>query len=200
MNGLECRRIADLLPERARGALDGATTAWVDAHLASCPECRRELSLVKSLRRAVAGPPDELASRIRSALREESPAERLPSLRTGPAARAMAPVVSVHSSESTAVQPSSTSESLPGRRARGRRWIRWSAAAAATVVLAFGTARIVEQRGGPSEAELWQSYLEEQPPPPWTEDDGLVAGAPVLEDLSALTDEDLAVVLQELGP
>ena len=209
MNEVECRRVGELLPERARGALDGRAAAWVDAHVASCPECMRELALVKRLQRAPASPPDDLAARIRSALGKEtlarprsggsrpggrepgSPAATLPS---GSAQERHAAPAAMR----LAAEWQPTAARIQRRRARA--WSRWATAAAATVVIAVGTQRVLERRSRPTEAELWQAYLEEQTPAPWTEDDGLVAGAPVLEDLSALSDEELEVVLQELGP
>jgi hypothetical protein len=75
----------------------------------------------------------------------------------------------------------------------------WGVATAAALILAVAGTLTVQHLRSPSEAELWQAYAQE-PPPAWVMDDGLVAGAPVLEDLSDLSDEDLAGVLQELGP
>jgi hypothetical protein len=210
VNEVECRRVGELLPERARGALDGMAAAWVDAHVASCPECMRELALVQRLQRAPASPPDDLAARIQSALGEETLARpRSGGSRSGrrdagsaAAAHPSASAQERHAAPSAfPMRPAAgppTSRRLQGRRARA--WIGWVTAAAATVVIAVGTERMLEERSRPTEAELWQAYLEEQKPAPWTEDDGLVAGAPVLEDLSALSDEELEVVLQELGP
>jgi hypothetical protein len=85
----------------------------------------------------------------------------------------------------------------PGWSARRGRF--WGIATAAALILGvFGTLTMQRLRA-PSDDELWQAYAEEAPPA-WVLDDGLVAGAPVLEDLSGLSDEDLAGVLQELGP
>jgi anti-sigma factor RsiW len=172
VNEVLCRRVRDVLPERERGALDASAAAWVDAHLGSCAACREEQALVRALARGRADPPRALASRIRSALRE-TPA-----------------------GEGEAALPLPTDRTARrGRALRGR--LGWAMAAAA-VVLALGSGVMLQRRGGPTEAELWQSFLEESPPH-WVADDGLVAGAPVLEDLSALSDEDIALVLQELG-
>jgi hypothetical protein len=63
------------------------------------------------------------------------------------------------------------------------RFARWRLPAAATVVLALGTA-LVWQRTQALPAALWPS------------DDADVAGVPMLADLS---DEDLALLLEELG-
>jgi anti-sigma factor RsiW len=84
----------------------------------------------------------------------------------------------------------------PVRGGRLRRAASWGVAAAAAVVLIVGGNVLVIRDGPPSEEELWEAFVDEQVPE-WVED-GLVAGAPLLEDLSDLSDEDLASVLREL--
>jgi hypothetical protein len=176
LNDVECRRVRDVLPERVRLALDAETAAWVDAHVSRCAACATELALVAAVTRATPSPPRELSSRVAAALREASGVEGYERAPGG--AAAAAPM-----------------------RAGGKR-LAWAVAAAATVVLAVGTSVTLRERRPerPSEAELWQAFLEERTPPPWTADDGLVAGAPVLVDLSQFTDEDLELVLEEMGP
>ncbi len=89
-----------------------------------------------------------------------------------------------------------TRDARAGWPSRRRAW--GVATAAALVIGALGTLTMQLLRG-PSVDELWQAYAAKEPPA-WVLDDGLVAGAPVLEDLSGLSDEDLAGVLQEMGP
>jgi hypothetical protein len=159
---LDCRRAGELLPDLGRGALDAEATAWLNAHLAGCAACRSELALVRRLGAGAAHPPQDLAERVRAAVRGDA--------LSGSGAPA----------------------------ARGRRW-GWGVATAAALVLgALGTLTVQRLRT-PSEDELWRAYAQEVPPA-WVMDDGLVAGAPVLEDLSGYSDEALAGVLQELGP
>jgi len=86
--------------------------------------------------------------------------------------------------------------SAPRHTGGMRRVAWWGGSAAAAVVLIVGANVLVTRDGPPSEEELWEAFVDEQVPE-WVED-GLVAGAPVLEDLSDLSDEDLALVLQEL--
>jgi hypothetical protein len=65
------------------------------------------------------------------------------------------------------------------------------------VVLALGTAVIWPQvRGGPSLTDLDLDLETPLMVEVWTEDAGIVAGAPVLEELS---DEQLLILLEELG-
>ena len=80
----------------------------------------------------------------------------------------------------------------------GRRRV-WGVATAAALIVGVAGTLVVQRVRAPSEAELWQAFADEEPPV-WVSDDGMIAGAPMLEDLSDLSDEDIAVVLQELGP
>jgi hypothetical protein len=79
--------------------------------------------------------------------------------------------------------------------APARRWMRWAGSAAAVLVLAVGS--FVARAGDPGEpaelARLGQVVTEQSV---WIPDDGVVAGAPVLDELS---DDDLAALLQEMG-
>ena len=78
-------------------------------------------------------------------------------------------------------------------QSRPRRSFGWQLPAAATIVLALGTA-IVWQRAQtlPEPSQLAQESFVMV----WSDDDALVADAPMLEDLS---EEELAVLLEELG-
>ena len=78
-----------------------------------------------------------------------------------------------------------------------RAWYRpaWALPAAAVLVLAVGTtilfraSQVIEVASALGEVPLEESQI-------WITDDGVVAGAPVLDDLS---DEALATLLEELG-
>ncbi len=76
---------------------------------------------------------------------------------------------------------------------RGRRFAGWRLPAAATVVLALGTGVIWQRMQAlPEVGPLGQDPFAVV----WPTDDEDVAGVPMLEDLS---DEDLALLLEELG-
>jgi anti-sigma factor RsiW len=77
-------------------------------------------------------------------------------------------------------------------RRRTRRWTSWVGSAAAVLVLAVGT--FVLRQGDPGEVDdLGPAVVDESV---WITDDGIVAGAPVLDDLS---DDALATLLEEMG-
>lgn len=74
-----------------------------------------------------------------------------------------------------------------------RRWPRWAASAAAVLVLAAG-GYWVGIRDAPDFSGLGQIATEEASG--WISDDGIVAGAPVLDELS---DDALLALLEEMG-
>ena len=77
--------------------------------------------------------------------------------------------------------------------ARFARFARWRLPAAATVVLALGTALVWQRTQAlPEVGPLGQDPFAAL----WPSDDADVAGVPMLADLS---DEDLALLLEELG-
>ena len=76
---------------------------------------------------------------------------------------------------------------------RARRWPAWAASAAAVLVLAVGT-YVVGIRDAPDFSGLGQIPTEEGSV--WISDDGIVAGAPVLDELS---DDALLALLEEMG-
>lgn len=83
-----------------------------------------------------------------------------------------------------------------------RRWRvpAWGLAAAAGLVLAVATPVLVDRMGTstttpPDDLEVAEA-LTERLPSPWLDDDGIVAGAPVLDGLS---DEALQQLLEEMG-
>lgn len=94
------------------------------------------------------------------------------------------------------VAPAGLVSDIEGALARDRSRVRWSMgwrlSAAATIVLALGTAVVWQRVQTPLEASLFA----QDPLAIWPADDALVAGAPMLEDLS---EDDLALLLEELG-
>ena len=63
MENLSCAIVRDLLPLRADGAASPETCAAVDAHLDSCPDCRREYDAMTA---ALPAPPPESAAPLRA--------------------------------------------------------------------------------------------------------------------------------------
>ncbi|HVZ77544.1 MAG TPA: zf-HC2 domain-containing protein, partial [Gemmatimonadaceae bacterium] len=57
----------DLLPDLLNGTLDAGARAEVEAHVASCADCRAELDMLRAIRRAAPQPAVNVA-RIVSAL------------------------------------------------------------------------------------------------------------------------------------
>jgi hypothetical protein len=68
--------LRDLLPELVNGQLDAEMQRTVEAHVASCEECAKELALLRSLRPALMRGPVVDAARIAAAVRAQVPASR----------------------------------------------------------------------------------------------------------------------------
>jgi hypothetical protein len=68
----------------------------------------------------------------------------------------------------------------------------WALSAAAVLVLAVGTTVLID---APAPSELGEVVVEDDAEA-WIAEDAVVAGAPVLEELS---DDDLAALLEEMG-
>jgi anti-sigma factor RsiW len=75
MSTVSCGNVQDLLPEHARGVLEPALAASLDAHLESCGACSTESALVSLLARHPAMPTTALEARIIGAVRT-APARR----------------------------------------------------------------------------------------------------------------------------
>jgi len=172
VNGKECEKIRDILPEWASEThpKDGDL---VEDHLRACKDCQLELEVIRAVRDQRPGVPLGLEARIQARVR------------TG-----LGEASSLDSSE---VEQKDSSSRLAIVR---RRWApTWALSAAAVVILALGTS-IIWNGGDPGlvpdpTAVASQELLPES----WLWDDGMVAGAPVFDGIS---DEDLETLLEEL--
>ena len=74
----ECTNLEmrDLLPEFARGALSGASSVAVEAHLATCADCRAELCVLRDARAVLGRAPAIDAPRIVTAIARSSAVRR----------------------------------------------------------------------------------------------------------------------------
>ncbi len=177
MNQEECDIIMNLLPEWARGAVTPAESEMVQVHLESCPECREALDIVQALQEARPAIPEGLETRVQARLREEFESAGGD---TGEA------VSRLHEQRRAGVQ----------RPSGGRRLVpAWAMSAAAILVLAIGTKVVMDRAGTDMVLDPIAVAAQEPLPESWLWDDGMVAGAPVLDGLS---DEDLEALLEEL--
>ena len=166
MSEMTCDAVRAVLPDSARGALDPDSSAALEAHVAGCPNCAGEASLVRALQDLRPVPTPDLEGRIQDALRDAI-VPGAPAPRNG--------------------------RTLP-------RWTpqrTWGLAAAAALVLALGTSVLWPQIRGtvptlPEEGSLAGPMLMDD----WGGNRGIIAGVPVIEELS---DEQLLTLLEELG-
>jgi anti-sigma factor RsiW len=167
MNRLPCEAVRDVLLEWKAGLLQREEAEVVEVHLAGCGECREEMGVLDALLLARPEPPEGLEARIQAAVRHEW----LRGARREGEGRVL---------------------TIP----RGRRWIPvWALSAAAVVLLALGARMIL----GPDLPDGTQDpllvALQEPLPEKWLWADGMVAGAPVFDDLS---DEELEALVKAL--
>ncbi len=173
MSDLTCQDVRPLLPDWASRMLPSVQSVGVEAHLATCGECAAEAEVLQALRSGRAQAPEGLAGRIQDALRP-----------------------SLESSETAPRPPMEDSRRGGGPAPWWAPLQRPGLAAAAVAVLALGTAVIWPQvRGGPPLPDLGMDLEAPLMGEVWEEDAGIVAGAPVLEELS---DEQLLILLEEL--
>ncbi|MDT8339924.1 MAG: zf-HC2 domain-containing protein [Longimicrobiales bacterium] len=173
---MTCERVRERLPEWAAGALGVEVRDEVASHLEVCATCAEEARTVRLLAGARPAVPGELEVRLRAALDREWAA-------------------------TAAVGGSGVGSDRADRRDRAARprWARipgglpaWVAAAA---VLAAVVGRGVLRPGAQDDSPVLAYAEEDAPALLW--DEGVVAGAPVLE---GLTDEELAQLLEEMEP
>lgn len=166
MNEMTCDHVLDRLPDLAAGRIGESDAAALHAHLGGCADCAEAWSVV-------------------SLLAEAGPAPVPPGLEARLQAAVRADGVG----------------SAAGA-AGGRRGIpHWRLAAAAGIVLALATPVLMDRMGTgngvlPDDLEVAEALTESLPSPWLGEDEGIVAGAPVLDGLS---DEALEQLLEEMG-
>jgi anti-sigma factor RsiW len=164
-----CEFYADALIERAAGALDGERAARLDAHLAVCPDCTASLATIRALQAAPLSVPAGLEGRIRAAVREAGA-----------------------SGVSSPVRPAAAPAPERHGRPRWRIWAAPLAAAAALAALWIGIG--LPGRSDPA-AEAVAVFDDYDPYGVWPADGLIVAGEPVLSELSV---EELEWLLLEL--
>jgi len=171
MNTRSCEQIREALPLWVLGEMDSGEAAGVEAHLSSCPDCAAEEVVIRRLLETRPEPPAGLEERIRARVREEF---------------AVAPTREGAGKEAGVVPFS-----------RRRRWTpAWALSAAAVVILSLGIGIIWNGEDAPEvRVEPVQVASEEPIPEAWLWDDGMVAGAPVFDDL---TDAELEALIQEM--
>lgn len=169
-----CDQVQDRLPDFVGGRLDGSRAATeVETHLAGCAECRAVRDVVAAL---VAAPPPSVPAGLEARILEAVGGER----------RRRHPVKP---------EPRRTPLTWRPRRAPRRTLPRWALAAAA-VVIAVATPQLVERLAPDADNDAQvAALLSEVLPSPWFGEEGMVAGAPLLDDLS---DEALAQLLREM--
>jgi anti-sigma factor RsiW len=173
MTKIGCADVKDLLPEWIRRELPESDHTVVTAHVSSCESCSEEVELLRRIQAAAFSPPASLASEIKSALAAEIE---------------LTPAAEIKPTPATEIRSDAGVE-----HGRAGRFAGWRLPAAASVVLALGTALIWQRTQAlPEVGPLGQDPFAVV----WPSDDADVAGVPMLADLS---DEDLALLLEELG-
>jgi anti-sigma factor RsiW len=165
-----CEFFADAIVEHAAGRLDAERRARVEAHVASCQDCREALEVIRALRSAPLAVPEDLEARLRAAVAPVAPAPR---------------------------RPEAASPPVPFRRSR-RSWRPWAlplAAAAGLAVAGLGIGQLVST--GPESNGDLELAAEYDPYGAWPGSDGVLAGESVLSDL---TEEELEALLEEMEP
>jgi predicted anti-sigma-YlaC factor YlaD len=167
MNSQPCGAVRALLPEWKAGLLPREEAVSLEAHLAGCPACRKEQEFLEVLLLARPEAPPGLEAQIQARVRQE-----VLQGASGERNRSVLPF------------------------ARPRRWIpAWALSAAAVVVLALGARLILGPGGSDATDDPQQVALQEPLPEAWLWADGMVAGAPVFDDLS---DEELEALVRAL--
>jgi anti-sigma factor RsiW len=168
---LDCSGVRDLLPERILGVLPPELATPMEEHLSNCSECSREESLLRTVFTSRPEVPPTLAPRIQSRLREEMAMGHRPE-----AVRRPASILSGFS-----------------LRPRAPAWVL---SAAAVAVLSLGIAVVWNGEDLPEVGQDPVQVKTEEPiPESWLWDDGIVAGAPVLDGFS---DQELEALIKEL--
>ncbi|MFO8172827.1 MAG: anti-sigma factor family protein [Gemmatimonadota bacterium] len=169
MKSPECEGVQGVLPEWVSGVLEsGRQEELLRNHLATCAGCREEENLIRSLLNARPEAPADLEERIQARVREE-------------------------------MSRGARSESEEVRVLRSPRWRQWAPAwalsAAALAIVSLGIGVLWNGEVPEITTEPVEVAAQEPLPEAWLWDDGVVAGAPVYDDL---TDEELEALLEEL--
>lgn len=168
MKNRGCERVKDLLPEWNAGLLDSASREEVEGHLAACVDCRKEADLLRAVLESRPRPPEGLQARIQARVSEEF-------------------------SQAPAGSPGKV---LPLRSRTRKRWApAWALSAAALAVVSLGIGVLWNGEVPEVTVEPLEVASQEPLPEAWLWDDGVVAGAPVLDDL---TDAELEALLEEM--
>lgn len=166
MNRPDCGEVQELLPDWVSGLLDSDRVEGVEAHLSSCPSCREEGALVRTILEARPKPPQGLQERIQARVREEMAGGR-------------------GTSAARELQPKRLWSYTPA----------WVLSAAALAILSLGVGVLWEDGTPEVTVEPVEVASQEPLPEAWLWDDGVVAGAPVYDDL---TDEELQALIEEM--
>lgn len=163
---MTCAEIRDRIPEFVAGEIDEAGARRIQDHLEKCEPCTEELELVGDL------------ALTRTEIPAGFEAHLLDVVRTAAAD---------DSERRAAIVP------LASRRARRFQAPTWALGAAAVLALAVGTPLLMD-RMQDARGDTMAGELTEDVPivSLWSSDDGLMAGAPMLDDLS---DEELLALL-----
>lgn len=175
-----CEFYADGLVEHAAGVLDDQRAARIAEHLDGCAECRDTLRAIRTLRAEPLEVPADLETRIRSAVRQ---AAGLPPVAVEPEVAA-----------EVETAPAASRRRPAPAVAQWRSWALPLAAAAALVGIWFG---VGAPGTDPSSGESTLAALNEYEPfGAWPADGLIVAGDPLLSELSV---EELEALLREMG-
>lgn len=165
-----CEAVQDRLPELAAGRLAPGTAGELRTHLAGCDACAGELVVLEALAASPVAVPAGLEARIQAAVAARGSAE--------------AGVRDIGSA------PSRRSAGAPG----GFRIPAWGWAVAAGLALFLGRGVWTGPDAGGAERDLGLMAQASGEYSALPADDGVVAGAPLLD---GLTEDDLNALLEE---
>lgn len=168
-----CERFRDRLVEHLHGDLDALEAAETQAHVDRCRDCAAELDLLRGLGGARRSAPPGFAEDVLAAYEAAQGATAIAAFREGGRGVALHPVT----------RPA---------------WLRGLPLAAALAGVLLVGALIARGGFGPDAVSTADAELVQEAGLailPWPGDDGVIAGAPVLD---ALTDAEIEALLEEL--
>lgn len=177
-----CEHYGEALVELARGELEAWRGEEVEAHLASCRDCREALAVIRAVGAEEITVPEGLEARLKAGVREwaddRAPAGGVATVRPVPARRR------------------SRARRLRWPEMQGRRvWALPAAAAAALALWLGGRAVLGPDGAAPAPDAVVAEYGELEPYGTLPGEGGVVAGDVVLSELSV---EELEALLEEL--